>query len=161
MRLLLCSSRIFKTSFGGLCGPQGTPTKGEIAPSSLLPSAVDSRNRIPSFLQGIMSPRGVLHYKNEAIRGVAKNPEKMRRLGPAAILGAPSAYVESENGFFKKAFQLKTFFFAAFWLPSRWSRDTVEMQGFELAAISVPPSCLLYTSPSPRDGLLSRMPSSA
>src|SRR5664279_1663154 len=24
-----------------------------------------------------------------------------------------------------------------------------------------PPSCLLYTSPSPRDGLLSRMPSSA
>eukprot|EP01016_Furgasonia_blochmanni_P021407 TRINITY_DN2366_c0_g1_i5.p1 TRINITY_DN2366_c0_g1~~TRINITY_DN2366_c0_g1_i5.p1 ORF type:complete len:221 (+),score=18.52 TRINITY_DN2366_c0_g1_i5:306-968(+) len=25
----------------------------------------------------------------------------------------------------------------------------------------VPPSCLLYTSPSPRDGLLSRMPSSA
>ena len=24
-----------------------------------------------------------------------------------------------------------------------------------------PPNCLLYTSPSPRDGLLSRMPSSA
>ena len=26
---------------------------------------------------------------------------------------------------------------------------------------TVAPSCLLYTSPSPRDGLLSRMPSSA
>ena len=25
----------------------------------------------------------------------------------------------------------------------------------------LPPDCLLYTSPSPRDGLLSRMPSSA
>ena len=27
--------------------------------------------------------------------------------------------------------------------------------------VSIPISCLLYTSPSPRDGLLSRMPSSA
>src|SRR5665647_1868275 len=27
--------------------------------------------------------------------------------------------------------------------------------------LAVPPGCLLYTSPSPRDGLLSRMPSSA
>ena len=27
--------------------------------------------------------------------------------------------------------------------------------------IAMPHSCLLYTSPSPRDGLLSRMPSSA
>ena len=39
------------------------------APSSLLSSALDSRNRIPAFLQGIMRPRGVLHCKNEAIRG--------------------------------------------------------------------------------------------
>ena len=29
------------------------------------------------------------------------------------------------------------------------------------AANSMPIDCLLYTSPSPRDGLLSRMPSSA
>ena len=28
-------------------------------------------------------------------------------------------------------------------------------------AFSLPAGCLLYTSPSPRDGLLSRMPSSA
>ena len=32
---------------------------------------------------------------------------------------------------------------------------------FELSKDSVGISCLLYTSPSPRDGLLSRMPSSA
>ena len=30
-----------------------------------------------------------------------------------------------------------------------------------LASLSCIPVCLLYTSPSPRDGLLSRMPSSA
>ena len=36
--------------------------------------------------------------------------------------------------------------------------------GIQTAAITVggqPQPCLLYTSPSPRDGLLSRMPSSA
>ena len=32
---------------------------------------------------------------------------------------------------------------------------------FDPAVIEVPEACLLYTSPSPRDGLLSRMPSSA
>ena len=110
------------------------------APSSLLSSALDSRNRIPAFLQGIMRPRGVLHCKNEAIRGVAKKPEKMRRFGPAAVLGPPSAYVESENSFFKKASQLRTFFLGAFWLPSRWPRDTVEMQGIELATLFLAPS---------------------
>ena len=31
----------------------------------------------------------------------------------------------------------------------------------DLLSIGKPNSCLLYTSPSPRDGLLSRMPSSA
>ena len=39
--------------------------------------------------------------------------------------------------------------------------NTMVMAGI-VAAISIPMSiCLLYTSPSPRDGLLSRMPSSA
>ena len=91
-----------------------------------------------------MSPRGVLHCKNEAIRGVAKNPEKMKRFGPAAVLGPPSAYVESENSFFKKASQLRSFFWGAFWLPSRWSRDTVEMQGIELATIFGAPSAFQH-----------------
>ena len=31
----------------------------------------------PSFLRGIMTPRGVLHCKYEAIRDVARDPEKM------------------------------------------------------------------------------------
>ena len=33
--------------------------------------------------------------------------------------------------------------------------------GYELEFVEDNNSCLLYTSPSPRDGLLSRMPSSA
>ena len=35
------------------------------------------------------------------------------------------------------------------------------MLGFEQAGLIYSTGCLLYTSPSPRDGLLSRMPSSA
>ena len=68
----------FQTSFEGLGGPQGTPQEGENVPSSLLCSALDSPNRIPSCLQGSMAPRGLLHCKYEAIRDVAKNPKKMR-----------------------------------------------------------------------------------
>ena len=53
---------------------------------------------------------------------------------------APSIDLDFENGFFQKGCQLNNFFFGTF-LPSwMWSRDTVEMQGFELAVISVPPS---------------------
>ena len=37
--------------------------------------------------------------------------------------------------------------------------DDPEVAGFDLSRQDAP--CLLYTSPSPRDGLLSRMPSSA
>ena len=114
------------------------------APSSLLSSALDSRNRIPAFLQGIMRPRGLLPCRNAAIRDVARDPEKMQGFWPAAILGPPSAYVESENSFFKKASQLRSFFGGAFWLPSRWSRDTVEMQGIELATIFGAPSAFQH-----------------
>ena len=38
---------------------------------------------------------------------------------------------------------------------------TQDLQWSESARSRTPISCLLYTSPSPRDGLLSRMPSSA
>ena len=42
------------------------------APSSLLSSALDSRNRILAFLQGIMRPRGFLPCGNAAVRDVAR-----------------------------------------------------------------------------------------
>ena len=49
---------------------------------------------------------------------------------------------------------------------ARENRRTVDMDHFERAKDKIMmgaerKSCLLYTSPSPRDGLLSRMPSSA
>ena len=40
-------------------------------------------------------------------------------------------------------------------------RDIRELERDGRIENSIPISCLLYTSPSPRDGLLSRMPSSA
>ena len=49
-----------------------------------------------------------------------------------------------------------------------WIRTTIVEQEVEVLLVSGdlfdignPPSCLLYTSPSPRDATLSRMPSSA
>ena len=41
----------------------------------------------------------------------------------------------------------------------RPTSGTIEFEGRDLGRMSE--ACLLYTSPSPRDGLLSRMPSSA
>ena len=135
--------RIFKTSFGGLGGPQGTPQEGENAPSSLLPSAVESPNRIPAFLPGIMPPRGLLPCKNAGILAAHGTPLKCRESGllpSTGHFGPPSDDLDASKHFFKKAFQLRTFFLAAFWLPSRWSRDTVEMQGIELATLFGAPS---------------------
>ena len=43
---------------------------------------------------------------------------------------------------------------------SFWDCPEFISTGYKLE-VGHPPGCLLYTSPSPRDGLLSRMPSSA
>ena len=37
----------------------------------------------------------------------------------------------------------------------------LQSSGYDVQSFESSESCLLYTSPSPRDGLLSRMPSSA
>ena len=42
-----------------------------------------------------------------------------------------------------------------------WDNNTTMTESGGVWSTSVQLSCLLYTSPSPRDGLLSRMPSSA
>ena len=67
----------------------------------------------------------------------------MQGIWPAALdwaLWALSDDLDASKHFFKKAFQLRTFFLAAFWLSWRWSRDTVEMQGIELATLFWAPS---------------------
>ena len=52
-----------------------------------------------------------------------------------------------------------------FFEPSTRTQSSFELAGKRLGAdvmsMNMGNSCLLYTSPSPRDGLLSRMPSSA
>ena len=40
-------------------------------------------------------------------------------------------------------------------------KELADVSGIVLRTAQMPNDCLLYTSPSPRDGLLSRMPSSA
>ena len=45
--------------------------------------------------------------------------------------------------------------------PNAWQEDAFMVPWSNLDSCAFPPFCLLYTSPSPRDGLLSRMPSSA
>ena len=49
-----------------------------------------------------------------------------------------------------------------YWTPDYVPLDTDLLACFKCTGQEgVPKDCLLYTSPSPRDGLLSRMPSSA
>ena len=81
------------------------------APSSLLSSALDSRNRIPAFLQGIMRPRGVLHCKNEAIRG-----------GPGAKKTLLSVNLVISGGLFCDLFSLLSSLFS---LQTRESANLV------------------------------------
>ena len=48
------------------------------------------------------------------------------------------------------------------WTPSHfWALSLFKSEDYKKANIPMLPVCLLYTSPSPRDGLLSRMPWSA
>ena len=70
--------------------------------------------------------RGILSTQSE-------NTLKMQRL-------EPSTDPDFENGFFEKGYQLNSYFFGTFLPSSMRSRDTVKMQGFELAATLVPPS---------------------
>ena len=52
----------------------------------------------------------------------------------------PSIDLDFANGFFEKGCQLHHYFLGTFLPSSMRSRDTVKMQGFELAATLVPPS---------------------
>ena len=67
-----------KLLLGASVGFRGLPEKGK----TLRPLSLSLRGRLaeqdPFILQRITSPRGLLHFKYEAIRDVAKNPEKMK-----------------------------------------------------------------------------------
>ena len=67
----------------------------------------------------------------------SRSPLQMQRFEPSIDL-------DFANGFFEKGCQLNNFFFGTFLPSSRWSRDTVEMQGIELATIFVAPSAFQH-----------------
>ena len=68
-------------------------------------------------------------------------------------------------GFLARLFHWITFVILMFQLPLGIYLDNIEFSEFKLSIenvhIIIGMTCLLYTSPSPRDATLSRMPSSA
>ena len=93
-----------------------------------------------AFLQWIMSPCALPHCKYAVNLAVARGIVHMQSFGLAAISVAPSGDLEASKHFFKTSFEVRSFFLSAFCLQSRWSRDPVKMQGFELATLFVAPS---------------------
>ena len=71
---------------------------------------------------------------------VARGIVNMQSIGLSAIYAAPSVDLEASKNCFQKAFEVRSFFLSAFCTQSRWSRDHVKMQGFELATLFVAPS---------------------
>ena len=119
---------ICETFSWGPCDHPGIPQEGEKAPCTLLRARARPQNRTTTYLQWILWPRGLLHRKYAVVRAVARDTVNMQSIGLASIYGAPSDDFESENCFFKKASQLRSFFLSAFLPSSTWPRDTVNMQ---------------------------------
>ena len=86
-------------------------------------------------------------------------PEQVKMIGP--LIRSWNMRNEAKLNIFKRASRLGNFKNIAFSLAQRHQ----QLQCWELASDSLLKSpiecCLLYTSPSPRDATLSRMPSSA
>ena len=140
MRPFWCPPRIFKTFSWGLFGHPRSLQGGEKVPSWLLRARARPQNRSTAFLQWIMAPWALPPCKNAVNLAVARGIVNMQSIGLAALYGAPSGDLEASKKFFKKASQLRSFFFSAFCPPSRWPRHPVKMQGFELATLFVAPS---------------------
>ena len=66
-----------KLVLGASAGPRGPPRKGKTLRLRSFPRRSCRRTGPLHFLQGIMTPRGFLHCKYEAIGDVARDPEKM------------------------------------------------------------------------------------
>ena len=132
--------RIFKTFWGGRFGHPRSLQGGEKVLSWLLRARGRPQNRSTAFLQWILAPWALPPCKNAVNLAVARGIVNMQSIGLAALYGAPSGDLEASKKFFKKASQLRSFFFSAFCPPSRWPRHPVKMQGFELATLFVAPS---------------------
>ena len=129
---------------------------------------------------GIMTLSGVSCGKKEA---VSPKEVRLNKSAPSAeaILSEDEKKIESEGLIYIPVVsaEVSSFDMTPDWAPepdpmaavdssetTRWSSDYnagEQWISFDLGKESVVSNmiCLLYTSPSPRDGLLSRMPSSA
>ena len=76
------------------------------------------------------------------------SPDDARTPPGTSITGVKMAGISFEDAQYPEPFEE--------WVPAKLGKTKVYK---ELVEVVIP--CLLYTSPSPRDGLLSRMPSSA
>ena len=82
----------------------------------------------------------------------------MTAVSPVSLLAGPGhGNEEHSEGFFSR---LKNAVFASYGEQLPFGRVGKRSEISKTVAIELN-DCLLYTSPSPRDGLLSRMPSSA
>ena len=120
--------------WGAPRAPLDLPGRGKI-PCTLLRSTARPRNRSTAFLQGIMAPWALPPCKNAINLPVARGPANMQSIGLAALDGSPSGDLEALKKFFKEASQLRSFFGGSFGPHSRWPRDPVKMQGYELATL--------------------------
>ena len=87
-----------------------------------------------------MAPWALPPCKYAVNLAVARGIVNMQSIGLAALYGAPSGDLEASKKQIQKAFDVRSFFLSAFCPQSRWPRDPVKMQGFELATLFVAPS---------------------
>ena len=80
----------------------------------------------------------------------------------STLTAAIRSYTEVDDSVFTQAVIDEFIMGAEFRIYQELPMDSARfVQEGTLATDQTHPTCLLYTSPSPRDGLLSRMPSSA
>ena len=101
-------------------------------------------------LESIMS---VAHWQMSSLHQQLGRDGHVVLLTDARGVAIDSVFNESERAVFQRS---------GLWLGSVWSEDCEGTNGVGTCLVERQHvTCLLYTSPSPRDGLLSRMPSSA
>ena len=100
----------FQSFSWGPCGHPRSLQGGEKVPYWLLRARARPQNRSTAFSQWIMAPWALPHCKYAVNLAVARGIVNMQSIGLAAIYGAPSGNLGSENNSFKQASQLKDFF---------------------------------------------------
>ena len=98
-------------------------------------------------------PLGGLQFGHKGC-GLAMMVEML--VGPLSHAGCTKEGGNGGNGIMVLAINIEDFIDL-----DSYEREVEEMAKWVCSARPLPGFCLLYTSPSPRDGLLSRMPSSA